>query len=178
MTPAFGKDATVVSLADGSTLGAIDQVFFDPRRMAVVGFSFHHGGGSFGGGTTGLVDLSDVHAFGPDAITIGDLSVIRSELALGEKREDLLDLEELIHHPGMTEAGTRVGRVAGERQDERLRIGVDDIETIGGDLIIVADRYSTAPQLVEASRPARVIRPVAAPEEPATRRQERHARGA
>jgi sporulation protein YlmC with PRC-barrel domain len=195
MTPAFGTGAAVVSLADGSTLGSIDQVFFDPRRMAVAGFTFHHGGGLFGGGSTGLVDISDVHAFGPDAITISDVSVIRSELAIESQRGDLLDLEELIHRPVLTVAGTRVGRVAavqfgdtsyrlvaldvaGERQDERLRIAVDDIKTIGDDLIIVADRYNTAPQHGEASRPLRVIRPAIAPEEPASRRQQRHARGA
>ena len=61
VTTRLVKGTPVISLTDGSTLGAIDHVYFDPDRLAVVGFTFHKGG-LFGGGTSGLVDIADVHA--------------------------------------------------------------------------------------------------------------------
>ena len=150
------KGTPVVNLADGSTLGAIDHVYFDPTRLAVVGFTFHQGGGIFGGGSTGLVDIADVHAFGEDAVTIDDASVVRSELAIETRRSELLDLESLLHRTVMTDGGTRVGRVAaiqfgdashrltaidvdsGEG-DGPLRVGADEIVTIGEEWIIIVD---------------------------------------
>ena len=47
------KGTPVVSLADGATLGTIEHVYFDPDRMAVVGFTIRHGGGLFGGARPG-----------------------------------------------------------------------------------------------------------------------------
>ena len=82
MTTRLVKGTPVISLADGSTLGAIDHVYFDPARLAVVGFTFHKGG-LFGGGTSGLVEIADVHAFGPDAVTISDISVVASNIIAG-----------------------------------------------------------------------------------------------
>ena len=93
MTTKLVKGTPVVSLADGTTLGAIDHVYFDPHRMAVVGFTFHQRAGLFGPETSGLVDISDVHAFGPDAVTVDDLSVVRSELAVGEESAVQLGVE-------------------------------------------------------------------------------------
>lgn len=161
------KGTPVVNLADGSTLGAIDHVYFDPVRLAVVGFTFHHGGGIFGGGATGLVDVADVHAFGSDAVTIDDASVVRSEVAIEARRSELLDLESLLHRTVMTDGGERVGRVAaiqfGDASYRLMGIDVDDGETnrprriaadairaIGEEWIIVA-----APEAATLAHPAR-----------------------
>jgi sporulation protein YlmC with PRC-barrel domain len=164
------KGTPVVSLADGSTLGAIDHVYFDPARLAVVGFTFHQGGGIFGGGSTGLVDIADVHAFGSDAVTIDDASVVRSEVAIETRRSELLDLESLLHRTVITDGGTRVGRVAAiqfgdashrltaidvvDADAERpYRIPAEKIRTIGEEWIIVADADAEP----AARRPLRVV---------------------
>ena len=167
------KGTPVVNLADGSTLGAIDHVYFDPARLAVVGFTFHHGGGIFGGGATGLVDVADVHAFGSDAVTIDDASVVRSEVAIEARRSELLDLESLLHRTVMTDGGERVGRVAaiqfGDASYRLMGIDVDDGETnrprriaadairaIGEEWIIVAEPEA-ATLAHPARRPLRVV---------------------
>lgn len=173
MTTKLVKGTPVVSLADGATLGTIDHVYFDPRRMAVVGFTFHHGGGLFGGGTCGLIDMSDVHSFGADAVMVDDISVVRSELAVEALHGDLIDLETLLKRPVMTEGGTLLGEVAAiqfgdhshaltaldvvvDGSDERGRIRANEIQTIGPELIIVADRVRTAAVV----RPKRVLVPL------------------
>ena len=168
------KGTPVVNLADGSTLGAIDHVYFDPTRLAVVGFTFHHGGGIFGGGSTGLVDVADVHAFGSDAVTIDDASVVRSEVAIETRRSELLDLESLLHRTVMTDGGERVGRVAaiqfgdashrltgidvddGESNRPR-RVAADAIRAIGDEWIIVAEPKAVALADSAPRRPLRVV---------------------
>jgi uncharacterized protein YrrD len=168
------KGTPVVSLADGATLGIIEHVYFDPSRMAMVGFTIRHGGGLFGGGTTGLIDMSDVHSFGPDAVMVTDVSVLRSELAVEASHGELVELETILHRTVMTEGGVTVGNVTavhfgdqshslkalevtGSGQHDRGRIVADDIQTIGDDLIIVAE--PTRPGLSLSSRSKRTVHP-------------------
>src|SRR4051812_7083569 len=174
MTTKLVKGTPVVSLSDGATLGTIEHVYFDPGRMAVVGFTIRHGGGLFGGGTTGLVDMSDVHSFGPDAVMVTDVSVVRSELAVEAGHNELVELESILHRTVMTAGGATVGHVAavqfgdhshtlqaleviGAGQNERGRIAAAEIQTIGEDLIIVAEptRRATA----GTSRSRRTVHP-------------------
>jgi sporulation protein YlmC with PRC-barrel domain len=174
MTTKLVKGTPVVSLADGTTLGTIEHVYFDPRRMAVVGFTFHHRNGLFGG-TAGLVDIADVHAFGPDAVTVDDVSVVRSELAVEANQAELIDLEDLLERTVMTDGGALLGRVAaiqfGDASHALLgidvasegavkvrRIAASQIESIGTDLIIVDDRART--QLPVNVQPLRTLRTV------------------
>lgn len=171
------KGTPVVSLADGTRLGAVDHVYFDPASKSVVGFTFHQGSGLFGRGSSGLVDISDVHAFGADAVTITDVSAVRSELAIEHHREALLDLETLLRRTVMTEGGVRVGRVQaikfgdassqlsgldvdGADGEGPIHIAVDRIQTIGDDLIIITDVVTTASpgQRIE-QQPLRVVVP-------------------
>jgi uncharacterized protein YrrD len=168
------KGTPVVSLADGATLGAIEHVYFDSDRMAVVGFTIRHGGGLFGGGTTGLIDMSDVHSFGLDAVMVTDVSVVRSELAVEAGHSELVELETILRRPVMTEGGVTVGHVTavhfgdqshtlqalevtGSGEHERGRIVADDIQTIGDDLIIVAE--PTRPSVSLTSRSKRTVHP-------------------
>jgi sporulation protein YlmC with PRC-barrel domain len=173
MTTRLVKGTPVISLADGSTLGSIDHVYFDPERLAVVGFTFHKGG-LFGGGTSGLVEIADVHAFGADAVTIDDISVVHCDLALEAKRGDLIDLEELLKRKVMTESGTHLGHVgaiqfgdASHRltaldviaagSGERGSIPGDEIKAIGEDLIIVADPSAVTADKERSPRSLRVV---------------------
>jgi len=174
MTTRLVKGTPVISLADGSTLGTIDHVYFDPERLAVVGFTFHKGG-LFGGGTSGLVEITDVHAFGPDAVTISDISVVQNDLAVETRRGDLLDLEELLKRPVMTDRGTRLGHVAAIQfgdasyrltaidvvatgSDEHCRIAASEIQAIGDELVIVADPSAvSATEVVPRTRALRVV---------------------
>ena len=77
----------VVSLGDGTKPGAINHVYRDPRRKEIVGLPFHRGG-LFGGKKWGVVEAGNVHAFGPDTVTIDDTSVVRSELAIDARCDD------------------------------------------------------------------------------------------
>jgi uncharacterized protein YrrD len=161
MTTKLVKGTPVVSLADGAKLGTIDHVYFDPSRLAVVGFTFHQRSGLFGGGSSGLIDISDVQSFGPDAVTVPDVSVVRSELAVDAIDCNLHDLETLLNRTVMTVNGTLVGRVAaiqfgdashaltaldviGEGTDVHGSIAASEIQTIGPELIIVADPATVA----------------------------------
>lgn len=169
------KGTSVVSLADGTRLGTVDHVYFDPESKAVVGFTFHRGGGLFGRGCSGLVDIADVHAFGADAVTITGVSAVRSELAVETHKDALLELETLLHRTVMTESGTRVGRVHaikfgdasyqlsgldvdGAEGEGEIHISVDRIQTIGEDLIIIADAAAAvASGRVVTHQPLRVV---------------------
>ena len=159
MTTKLVKGMPVVSLADGATLGTIDRVYFDPGQMAVVGFTFHQRSGIFGGGTSGLIDISDVHAFGPDAVTVNDVAVVRSDLAVEVGHDELLELETLLKRTVMTESGETIGRVAEiqfgdsshvlvaldvEAAGGPRRVDAREIKTVGPELIIVADPLPVA----------------------------------
>ncbi|MBA2276720.1 MAG: PRC-barrel domain-containing protein [Chloroflexia bacterium] len=163
MTTRLTKGTPVISLADGVRLGTIDRILFDPERKEIVGFSFHQGGGFFGGknaGVSGLIDVSDVHAVGPDAVTIDDVSAVRSDLAVATRCEELIDLEELIKREVVTEGGSDIGRVTAIQFGEdswRLTgiqvspgivpegrlIAAGEVRNIGGELVVVSDEVCT-----------------------------------
>ena len=168
------KGTPVISLSDGSTLGAIDHVYFDPERMAVVGFTFHQGGGLFGHRSSGLVDITDVHAFGSDAVTITDVSVVRSDVAIEPMREHLLELEHLLKRKVMTDAGMLVGQVAAIQfgdgsykvtaldvietgSHKHIHIDAARIQKIGEELIIVSDPATVAAQPGQLKQALRVV---------------------
>jgi uncharacterized protein YrrD len=170
MTTPLVKGMPVVSLHDGSTLGMIDHVYVDPERRTVVGFTFHQGGSLFGGGASGLVDSADVHAFGPDAVTIPDVSVVRSDVAVASRRRDLLELEDLLHRPVITAGGMLVGQVAAVQfsevsyqltaldvleagTHEHRRLEAAAIQTIGEEWIIVAEPASDSTATAGQRRP-------------------------
>ena len=167
MSTTLAKGTAVVSLADGTKLGTIDHVYLDPQRKEIVGFSFHQGG-LFGGKPAGVVDVGNVHAFGPDAVTIDDAAAVRSELAIDARCDGLIDLEDLLKRTVITEGGTVVGHVAavqfgqdaykltavevagGLFQGTRL-VAADQIARIGAELVVVADAVVTG-ATGEASR--------------------------
>ena len=155
MATRLAKGTSVVSLADGANLGSVDRVFLDPERRAIVGFTFHSGG-FFGGKTTYMVDVTDIHAIGPDAVTLRDASSVRGEVAIQTRCEGLIDLDALLKRQVMTEGGHLVGQVTAiefEQDSYDLQrievtpsapqpaetIAATRIAHIGSDLIVVAD---------------------------------------
>ena len=159
MSTRLGKGTAVVSLANGTKVGTVDRVYLDPRRKEIVGFSFHQGG-LFGGKASGVVDVGNVHAFGPDAVTIDAAAAVRSELAIDARCDGLIDLEDLLKRTIITEGGTVVGHVAavqfGQDSSKLTAIEVsgglfqgtrviasDQIAQIGAELVVVADAVVT-----------------------------------
>lgn len=161
------KGTPVVSVADGTEIGTIDHVYLDPERKEIVGFTVHRGG-LLGGKTAGLVDVSDVHAFGPDAVTIDAAAAVRSEFAVEAHRDSLVELGSLLGRKVVSEDGVILGTVAAVRFGEgshRLlalevangpakparRVSGAAVVTIGTDVIVV----SAAAVVVSAGRPRR-----------------------
>ncbi len=175
MSTKLAKGTAVVNLADGSKLGTIDTVYLDPERKEIAGFSFHQGG--FLGKTTGMVDASDVHAFGTDAVTVPDASVVRSELAIGARREELVELESLLKRKVLTAGGTYVGQIVSVRfghdshkltavevssgffQENRL-LPADVVVQLGTELVLVVDEVcrESSEQPIEHPAERRLVR--------------------
>ncbi len=167
MTTKLVRGTPVISLADGASLGVVDHVYLDRQRLAIVGFTLRQRGGLLGGGPAGLVDVADVHAFGPDAVTIDAAAAVRSEVALAATTASLIELEALLGREVVTDGGRRLGRVAevvfdeGSHQllalelagddGERRRAPASSVATIGDDLVIVAEPAARVVSL----RPAR-----------------------
>jgi uncharacterized protein YrrD len=166
------KGTPVVSLADGVSVGAIEHVYLDPERRAVVGFSLQERG--WLGGPTGLVETADVNAFGPDAVTIDDASVVRSEVARAAWHGSLLDLEALLKRTVITAGGRRLGQVSAiefspvsyrltalkvtaAHGKRAMHITAHEIHTIGEEYIVVADHAATRQSLPRPQRAAPIL---------------------
>jgi len=156
----LSKGTPVVSLADGSEIGAVDRVYLDPVRKEVVGFTVHRGG-FFGGSVAGLVEVGDVHAFGPDAVTIGDAATVHGAFAADARGDDLVELGSLIGRKVVTDDGVALGSVAGVHFGEEsfrllgldvsqgplrdhLEVAGSAVATIGEDLIVVRQTQPAA----------------------------------
>ena len=156
MTTKLAKGTPLVSLADGAKLGVIDAVLLDPVQKRIVGVSFHQGGGLLGGRTSGMVDVSDVHAIGADVVTVSGGSAVFSEIAVQAKRDGLVDLEDLLKREVVTAGGALLGKIAGVHFDlegyaltalevasgpfqAHCLIDAERIAQIGGELVVVAD---------------------------------------
>jgi uncharacterized protein YrrD len=174
MSTKLTKGTDVISLADGAELGTIEHIFLDPERKRVVAFSFKSGGKLFGGKAINLVDVTDVHAIGPDAVTITDASVVHCEMAVGDRCNGLLELDDLLKRKVMTDAGEEVGHIAaihfdqgsftltgidvisGHFHQHRESIDAARIARIGDDLVLIsADDASQTAGMVSTRRSER-----------------------
>jgi uncharacterized protein YrrD len=184
------KGLPVVSIAEGEKLGTIARAFVDPTGLKLVGFAVDGSGrSSLAGRVTGLVSggaagtdatamlrVDDVHALGPDALTVDD----RAKVRFGENEsmgDGLLDLEELTGRRVVTENGTYVGNVASIAFDpasfrvteveaspgffkSNTAVPVDLITSVGGDLIVVSDAVCAPepePEAAEAGERGRHV---------------------
>lgn len=164
------KGTAVVGLADGAKLGTIEDLYLDPKRREIVGFSVRRRR-RWRRATVTVVDASDVHAFGPDAVTLANPAALRGNAVLGRRHAQLVEVGALFGRGVVTEGGTDVGRVTSlgfDRTTRRLRwleveaagqaapglVWGDEVLRVGGEQVVVAEA-------VLAAAPAWAGRPVA-----------------
>ena len=155
MHASLSRGTSVVSLEGGATLGKVDHVYLDPEHKELVALSFKTGG-VLRPKSSHLVELDDIHAIGPDAVTVPDPSVVRDPLAVDRHCDELIDLEQVIKMEVMTEQGRSVGYAVGVSFNERTgrlawldvaqgplqgkrRVPGSAVIHIGEDVIVVAD---------------------------------------
>lgn len=165
------KGIAVVSIADGTKRGTVDEVYVDLRDRQVVGFTVHGGSGGFLSRHRhdGPIDVSDIHSLGADAITLDDASKVQED-APKARDAGLLSIDELVKRKVVTENGTYVGQIATVEFDETdFRLAQIEVSpgffnsnkhapanlatSLGGDVVIVADEVvadsETAPVAAE-----------------------------
>jgi uncharacterized protein YrrD len=165
------KGLTVISIADGEKLGTIDHIYLDPVKKQVAGFGIHEAPGHQTGdaSTPTLIDVDDIHSLGPDAITLSDKGAIRGDQTR-DQLDALLELDHLTGLKAVTEGGTHIGGVASVDIDDRTfqirqlevspgffksnkHVAVNQITSIGSDLVIVDDAVLASDQAVSSSDP-------------------------
>ena len=160
------KGIAVVSIGTGEKLGTVSEILLKPQADQISAFTIETGGGSgmLSGQPSSPKELSaaDVHAVGPDALTVQDASVLREAPGGGET----LALTAIMDEKVVTEGGTFVGKVAALEFDETT-MAVNGLEvssgfftsnqvvdradfiTIGDELIIVSDSVCAEPPPAE-----------------------------
>lgn len=166
MNSTLTKGTPVISLDTGVTLGKIESVYLDCDARRLVAFSFSSGGGLLSSKRGHIVEIDDIHAIGPDAVTLDDARAVHDLVLMDGKLQHLVDLDQVVKRTVMTDAGANLGRIVGLDFDpdtfrlQRIRVedkGRDgehmvdggDIVSIGEEVIVVADpataRASQAP---------------------------------
>ena len=160
------KDITgiaVISIAEGKKLGTVERVYLDPDSQRVVGFAVGSGGGllSTQPGAGLMVDVTEVHSLGPDALTLDEATAARGA-EVTAAAASLLPLDDLTKRKVVTEGGTYVGQVASLEFDERsfrltevevspgffrgnVRVPAEHLISIGQDVLVVGDAVCAAP---------------------------------
>ncbi|HET8524818.1 MAG TPA: PRC-barrel domain-containing protein [Thermomicrobiales bacterium] len=145
----------VISIEDGTKVGSISRVYVDPAEKRVVGISVDPGSSLIEVDSTKLIDVSDIHSLGPDALTIVDVSQIEGN-ETNARWMDLLDMDRMTNDKVVTEGGEQVGGVAAVRFNPRdfmltgievspgffktnKFVPIDQVITIGPDMMIVSN---------------------------------------
>lgn len=145
----------VISVAEGKKLGTVARAYFDPERRAVVGIVVHEAGGllSTEPDRNRVIDTSEVHSLGPDALMVSDESAMRGE-ETSARYADLMDLDDVVTRKVVTEGGTQVGDVASVDVDEQTftlrgveispgffqsnrEIPIEQVVSVGPDVVVV-----------------------------------------
>jgi uncharacterized protein YrrD len=151
----------VVSLADGSTLGSVEDLVLDLSQQQALGLRIKRSG-LFAGHEAVL--LHDVRAIGPDAVTVDDASKVNDEDRFPQF-QGRMHRDAVVGARMLTEGGTEVGTVAdldvdfasGAITSYVLRGGlatwlrhtehvvpVSVVKTVGDKIIVVADTVTSA----------------------------------
>ena len=169
------KGISVISIADGERLGSVDNVYFDPATMQVVGFAIRAHGGLLGSGTGTIVDVTSVRSLGPDVMTIPDKAAAGGATTSAEYGHLVL-LDRLVKRRVVTEGGVFVGQVASLDFDDKTfnltqievspgffktnrSVPVGQVISIGHDVVVVADAVCAADELPAAESEEEAPRP-------------------
>jgi sporulation protein YlmC with PRC-barrel domain len=169
------KGTPVMSLDTGVTLGKIESVYLDCDARRLVAFSFSSGGGLLAAKRAHIVEIDDIHAIGPDAVTLDDARAVHDLVLMDDKLQNLVELDQMVKRSVMTDAGANLGRILGLdfdpetfrlqciRVEDKGRGGeqtVDghDIVSIGEEVIVVA-----GPATASASQASRQTMPSLTP---------------
>jgi len=152
----------VISIETGQRLGTIDQIVLEPDGRKIAAFTVQSltGGGILSPEQPNASWLlsDDIHAIGPDAVTVNNPDHLRETI----ERRDYLLVGDLIRRKVVTEGGALIGEVAAVHFDQQTRdvtaleisagffksnpqIGIEHMVNVGHDLIIVDDSTSTEP---------------------------------
>jgi len=164
------KGLAVVSISTGEKLGTISEMLLDSKAEKVAAFDIETGGGgmlSSQPSSMKQITSQDVHAIGPDALTVNDASALKEPAG----NEQTLALSAIMDEKVVTEGGTYIGKVASVDIDEKTMVvnalevsagffksnkmvAKADFVTIGDELVIVADSVATEPSPQEKEKEA------------------------
>jgi len=145
---------SVVSLDAGEKLGSVNDIIFDDDGHAVAALGVHVASGSRAADLPepSWLTAKDVHAIGPDALTVQSASVLQASPPAGAT----LHLDDLLKRKVVTESGVYVGQVAsvevadngpdvtaievspGLLKSNRM-VPIDQVSNIGEEMVIVTD---------------------------------------
>jgi uncharacterized protein YrrD len=152
----------VINLADGSRVGAVDQLYLDLAAKRIVGVSITHGTGPFGGGgdEAPTIAVSAIRSLGPDALTVDDVAAAHAAWVAADYGA-IVPLGNVVGRKVMAESGTSEGQVVAVEFDDRTftltgvevshgflkshtRIPLEQIVRFGQDVLVVKDEALAA----------------------------------
>ena len=159
----------VVSIADGTVVGHVEALYFDPRqrRLALLELT--------AAGQRARIPFATVHHVGSDAVTIPAVTVVEwlNPTSISPEQVGLLALGELVKLPVVDETGTALGKVTGVAIDpddgsiSEVRVHQGGVLGIGGtthtlagakirsasaDLMVVATEEAPPPAAPDTAR--------------------------
>jgi uncharacterized protein YrrD len=130
----------VVSLGDAETLGKVDRYVIDPVRQAVVALRL-----SRVKGDACFLSWADLHAFGADAVTVGNATCLRAAADEAEERAASKNLQ-VIGKLVLSASGTALGKGEDVEVDGEsgaiVAVDLGDAGTVAGDRIIGLGSYA------------------------------------
>jgi sporulation protein YlmC with PRC-barrel domain len=152
------KGRSVISRADGSALGTIDDIYVDAGALALLGFFVEPA--VSGDAATIYLDPSDISSIGPDAVMVENRDAMRGE-ATRARVGALVNLDDVLKRAVVTESGAQLGALA-EIDIEppsaaftqlvvspgllksNWTIPIEQVRAIGPEFVIVADAADPA----------------------------------
>lgn len=161
MSGTLTKGTPVISLDSGATLGRIESVYLDCEERRLVAFTFGRGSSLFGRKGGHIVEIDDIHAIGPDAVTLDDARAVHDLVLMDGATRHLVELDQLVRREVITDGGSRLGHIVAldfdpktyrllqMRIEDRTRaeetvIRAEKIRGIGEKIIVTSDEPRVA----------------------------------
>jgi len=158
MSCMLAKGTAVISLDTGLTMGKIENVYVDCGSRQLVAFSFGRGSTRLGRRGGHFVEVADIHAIGPDAVTLDDARAVHDLVLMDGATRNLMELDQLVKRDVMTEGGVRLGYIVGLDFDPDtyllIQISVDDRRRAEEVVIAGSDILNIGEEIIVARQPA------------------------